>query len=328
MSRRSRANHSIVVANNDLGGARTTKVQRKKICKSFIEWCFANGYPFNSIADATLLMVQAYIKSLKEAGISVATMHNRVASIRRAMKALGNDPDVIGITANSVGLEPRDRRGTKEPIPDALLEIAIAKALELDEPGFAIALRLQRLLGHRGLESLMSIGDLEKYAIEARCQLVDTRISITKGTKGGRPRVTDVIHARAGETLQTIQEALVYMRTHGFLVEGGKSGLKSARSKYHRLAADVGLVGKYSPHSLRYAFAVEKITELRDQGFNRKETLSLVAKFLGHGESRNRYVSQVYGQTVVHTVPIEKRKTRLERAIKNVGKLLDGTIRA
>lgn len=327
MSRRSIANHTVVIANNRLGGAHTTKMQRKIICKDFIAWCFENGYIFNSIADATLEMVKAYIGSLKEGGISVATMHNRLASVRRAMRALGTDPDVAGITAKSVELESRDRRGTKEPIPSALLEIAIAKALELGEPGFAIALRLQRLLGHRGLESLMSVSELEKYALEASA-LVDAGIGITKGTKGGRPRVTDVIHARAGETLQTIQEALVYMRTHGYLVEGGKSGLKSARSKYHRLAADVGLVGKYSPHSLRYAFAVEKITEFRELGFNRKETLSLVAKYLGHGESRNRYVSQVYGRSVVHTVPIEKRKTRLERAIKNVGKLLDGTIRA
>lgn len=321
MSRRSIANHSVAIANNHLGGARATKTQRKITCKNFIAWCFANGFPLNSISEATLLVVQTYFKSLKETDISIATMHNRLASIRRAMKALGSDPDVAGITAKTVGLESRDRRGTKEPIPDDLLEIAIAKALELKEPGFAITCRLQRLLGHRGLEALMSISDLEKYAIEAS-QLVNSDLGITKGTKGGRPRITDVIHARANETLLTIQQALVHMRTHGFLIDGGKSGLKSARSKYHRLAADVGLVGKYSPHSLRYAFAVEKITELRDQGYNRKETLSLVAKFLGHGASRNRYVSQVYGRTVVHTVPVEKRKSRLERAIKNIDQLV------
>lgn len=321
MSRRSRANHSVVVANNQLGGAHATKMQRKIICKDFIAWCFTNGYPINALSEATLLMIQAYIKSLKEAGISVATMHNRLASIRRAMRALGEDPDVAGITAKTVGLESRDRSGVKEPIPDTLLEIAIAKALELNEPGFAIALRLQRLLGHRGLESLMSVSELEKYAIEAS-QLVSANMGITKGTKGGRPRITDVIHARANETLSTIQQALVHMRKHGFLVEGGKSGLKSARSKYHRLSAEVGLVGKYSPHSLRYAFACEKIAELRDLGYNRIEALSLVAKYLGHGASRNRYVSQIYGRSVVHSVPIEKRKSRLERAINKINLLM------
>lgn len=70
--------------------------------------------------------------------------------------------------------------------------------------------------------------------------------------------------------------------------------------KYHRLAREVGLVGKYAPHSLRYAYCVDKIIELRDAGCNRKEATSLAANFLGHGDGRGRYVSMVYGKTVVH----------------------------
>ena len=95
--------------------------------------------------------------------------------------------------------------------------------------------------------------------------------TVTSGTKGGRPRYTQAIQARAAETYDVIKEALVYMKQHRYLVAGGKDGLKTARSKYHTLAAKVGLIGKFSPHSLRYAYAVEKITELRDQGYNRQE---------------------------------------------------------
>jgi integrase len=237
------------------------------------------------------------------------------------MRALGRDPDVMCITAKTVGLEPRSRLGTKEPIPDDKLELAIAKAVALNELGFALALHLQRLLGLRGLESLMSVSALEKYALEAS-ELLNNGIRITKGTKGGRPRITDVIHARANETLKTIQKALVYMHAHGgYLIDGGKSGLKSARSKYHRLAKEIGLVGKFAPHSLRYAFATEKIAELRDLGYNRQEAMVLIAKYLGHGPSRARYISSVYGQTIVHTLPIELRKSRLKRAITNLEKL-------
>ena len=257
----------------------------------------------------------------------MATMHNRVASIRRSISALGKNPEKSGITAKGVGLEPRNRTGTKEPISDAQLQAAVNKAIELGENGFAIALRLQRLLGYRGLESLMAIIELEKFALEASV-ISQTDIAITSGTKGGRPRFTQLIHARADETILVIKEALIYMRQHGFLVSGGKSGLKTARSKYHFLAAKVGLTGKYSPHSLRYAYAVEKITELRDQGYNRKEALSLVANFLGHGASRSRYISSVYGKTVVHTVPIEKRKARIDRAIQNLDKLLTAPVEA
>lgn len=321
MSRKVQAIHSITVANSKLGGAKISKVQRKRTCKDFINWCFKKQYVFNSIAEVNVEIVRVYIEFLKDTEITISTQHNRLASIRVAMRALGRDPDILGITAKFVGLEPRSRLGTKLPIPDDLLEISIAKAVAMNELGFALALRLQRLLGLRGLESLMSISALEKSALEAS-EIVSNGIRIIKGTKGGRPRITDVIHARANETLKTIQAALVYMHAHGgYLIDGGKSGLKSARSKYHRLAKEVGLVGKFAPHSLRYAFATEKIAELRDLGYNRHEAMVLIAKYLGHGPSRARYISSVYGQTIIHTLPIEQRKSRLKRAISNLEKM-------
>lgn len=320
MSRKSIAINSVHIANRKLGGARVTKMQSKRICFAYIHFCFQHHYPINTMLDSTLESVQLYINHLQAQGISVATQHNHLSSIRRAISALGKNPNDLGITAKAIGLESRNRSGTKEPITDDHLQTAINKAIQMGEHGFAIALKLQRLLGYRGLESLMSIAELEKFALEASV-ITQTNIAITSGTKGGRPRFSQLIHARAAETMRVIQEALIYMRDHGFLVAGNKAGLKTARSKYHVLAAQVGLTGKHSPHSLRYAYAVEKITELRDQGYNRKEALSLVANFLGHGASRSRYISSVYCRSVVHTVPIEKRKSRLDRAIKNLKNL-------
>ncbi len=89
MSRKNIAKHSVILANSKLGGARITKLQRKRICLNFLEWCFANGHPFNSFAGVTKEMVDAYIQYLRNSGISVATLHNRLASIRGSMKALG-----------------------------------------------------------------------------------------------------------------------------------------------------------------------------------------------------------------------------------------------
>lgn len=320
MSRKVQAKHSVHVANSKLGGARSTKAQRKLIGDNFIDWCFGNNYVFNSIVDVTLEMLQAYFKSLQAEGVSTATQHNRLSAIRRAMKALRCDPNLRGITAKAVGIPPRSRSGTKMPMPDELFESILAKAAELNEPGFVIALRLQRLVGHRGLESMMCVLDLEKYALES----VDfLKVPVIRGTKGGRPRISVVIQNRSLETLETIHSALLYMREHGgYLIVCGNSGLKSALAKYHRLAKKVGLVGKYAPHSLRYAYCVDKLIELRDAGFNRKEAMAFAANFLGHGDSRARYVSMVYGKTVVHTLPVEKRKSRLDRAILNLDKLI------
>jgi integrase len=321
MSRKNQAKHSVVKANSKLGGAIITKVQRTHVCEQFVEWCFSHQYIFNSITDVSKVMVSDYMEQLKSDGISIATRHNRLASIRRAMQALGKNPDKVGIIAKELNLEPRDRRGTKEPLPDDLLLEMVKKAENLGEHGFAIALKLQRLLGHRGLESLMSISALEKFALEASV-IIQTKVAVISGTKGGRPRFTQLIHARSAETLQVIKEALIYIRQHGYLVSGNKTGLKSARAKYHYLAGRIGLVGKYSPHSLRYAYSVEKILELKNQGYNKKETFQLVAEFLGHGPSRSRYISSVYGKTVAHTVPAETRRSRINRAIKNLQDLL------
>jgi Integrase len=174
------------------------------------------------------------------------------------------------------------------------------------------------------MESLCSVRDLEVFGLEAERLIETGSVSVTRGTKGGRPRITQVIKSRAEETLMVIRDALLYSRDNGgYLIIGAKSDLRSAKSKYHRLVAEFGLKGRYTPHSLRYAYAIDKIIEMRDAGLNRKEAMSLVAQFLGHGDSRNRYISMVYGREVAHTLPPEKRKKRLDRAIDNLSNSIE-----
>ena len=322
MSRKSEARHSVVVANDKLGGAYATLTQRKAHCRNFVNWAFANGHIFNSLRDVTFESVKAFIKSRLEDGVSISTLHNRLSSIRRSMSALGADPAERNITSAALGLGSRDRRGTKEPVPDDVFLAALDKAQAAGHPGFVIMLKIERLLGHRGLEALMSIRDLEQCALEAS-EATKLWVPVSNGTKSGRYRETSVILARAEETLIAIREALVYAHAHkGFLLEGGKDGLKSARAKYHRLARDFGLVGKHSPHSLRYAYVVEKIIEMRDAGLNRQEAMSMAAMFLGHGARRARYISMVYGRSIVATLKTEKRRPRMRRAIEKLNELI------
>lgn len=325
MSRKVQAKHSITVANNKLGGARITRSQRRAICIEFVDWAFSNGFVFNTLRDVTVEAVMAFIGAQKAAGVSNATLHNRLASVRRSMLALGAHPDEIGITAQEIGLAPRKREGTKVPIPDDVYEGILERAYQIGEVGFAIAIKLERLLGLRGLEALMCIPDLERFALEAAEIVSIQDVSITRGTKGGRLRTTQVIAARARETLLTIREALSFARQNGgHLICGAIPGLKSARAKYHRVAAKVGLVGKCAPHSLRYAYAVELLLEMRDAGLNKKEALALLSKFLGHGAGRGRHITMVYGKTVVHTLKDERRKSRIGRAITSIESLVYG----
>ncbi len=328
MSRKILARRSVYVADSRLSGARATRAQRKTSSRNFVDWCFDNGYPINSIADATAEMVSGYIEFAKTdgAGCSIATLHNKLASIRKSMAALGGNPTENGISAKALNLPSRSRKGTKEPVTDLIFESAVAQAQQLGEVGFVIALKLERYLGLRGLEALMSVSAMQAFALEASQLLAGEiqPISIDKGTKGGRPRDTVVIQDYARETLRAIRDALDFAaKNGGVLVRGKVPGLKSARSRYHRIAARVGLTGVYSPHALRYRFCVDKIIEMHRAGLSRSEALTRAAAYLGHGPSRGRFISLVYGRSIVHILPVTRRRNNLKQAATEIQSLMD-----
>lgn len=331
MSRKSEARRSLWVAGNALGGGRATRAFRNAEGKRFIAWAFDTGQPINSLAEITPAMVKAYLTGPPAAAPSdaaaslsggakvgrpnsTATKHNKLSALRCCMRALKADPDQLGITVKQLGLGSRSRKGTKLPIPDELFFAAVRRAEDLGHLGFAVALRLERFLGLRGQEALMSIDVLKTYYKEAQAlvsQVLTPEFKIVAGTKGGRPRVIRAVQRFAREAIVAIGEAVAFAAANGnFLIHGPKADLKSARAYYHRLAREVGLVGVYSPHSLRYGYAVDKISEMRDAGFTRQEALQATAELLGHGPSRARYISAVYGRTVVHTFPKTKKNSR------------------
>ena len=109
MSMKSQAKRSIAAANHHLAGARSTQVQRRRVCLGFIEWCCQNGTPLVSIKQATLKLVKAYLTyrglpaygqpftaqfaadfhaSFGRKPLSTASLHNLLGSLRRAMSAL------------------------------------------------------------------------------------------------------------------------------------------------------------------------------------------------------------------------------------------------
>ena len=180
MSRKSQPARSLWMANNALSGAKSTQAFRKAEGRRFINWAFDNGYPISSLADTTPEMVKAYLADPTSvaseegtAGLddelnsgrsnSTGTKHNKLATLRRCMAALGTDPDALGITAKALDLEPRSRHGTKLPIPDELFFTALRQAEALGEKGFVFTLKLERFLGMRGLEALMSGKVLKQY---------------------------------------------------------------------------------------------------------------------------------------------------------------------
>lgn len=357
MSMKSEAVGTVTWANNRLGGAISTRKQRRSNCRSFIDWCFKNNRPLMSMRDARFDHVNGYFRSLglppdamvsgdefateffKLQGskpLSISTLHNLLGSIRRAIQALRGDPDALGITAKALGLPKKNRDGKKLPMTDDLFVRAVEATQAAGELGFALCLRIERYFGHRGLEALMSPNELKKYALEAHTSIRqnnylnerDTELELAAlgvrdGTKGGRYRQTVVIKKYARESLEVIRETMAFLTTHKFLVQGKTDGLKSARAKYCALAKRFALTGQYSPHSLRYRYAVDKLEEMRDAGVSKQDALVLCAAFLGHGPARGQLVSKVYGRTIVHTFPKTRKRRDFAAAQVEVSKLLD-----
>lgn len=357
MSMKSQAVRSIFRANNHLGGANATLKQRRSNCRGFVDWCFKNRTPLLSIKDATFEHVKGYfiylglppdnalsgdafaaefVRVNGSKPLSVSTLHNVLGSIRRAIQALNGDPDDLGISAKSLGLPQKSREGKKLPVTDDLFFRAVEAAKADGEVGFSLCLRIERYFGHRGLEALMSPNELKKYALEAAACMrlhgaqgpasdgVDLPpLTVRDGTKGGRLRRTVVILKYAKESLEIIQDTLAYLATHKFLIEGKAQGLKSARARYGALARRFGLVGQFSPHSLRYRYAVDKLEEMRDAGVSREEALILCAAFLGHGPTRGVLVSKVYGRTIIHTFAQTRQRRDFAAAQAELRKRLD-----
>lgn len=357
MSMKTEAIHSVYKANNHLGGAYSSQKQRKSNCRGFVDWCFKSNLPILSIKDATFDHVRAYLLELGLAPnqtqngvefeaqffaikgkkpLSISTLHNILSSIRRAMRALRRDPDDLGITALRLGLPQKSREGKKLPVTDMIFFDAINRANEAGEVGFALCLKIERYFGHRGLEAIMSPEELKKHALEAAksirlnvkfgsdaeaAQLPE--LTVRDGTKGGRLRQTVVIERYARESLEVIGEVMAFLSTNERLIEGKTKGLKSARAKYCALARKFGLTGQFSPHSLRYRYAVDKLCEMRDEGVSLEDALVLCAKFLGHGPTRGLFVRKVYGQSVVHTFSLTRQRRDFASAQAEIAAVLE-----
>ncbi|EFG2855871.1 hypothetical protein A1YY_00024 [Escherichia coli KTE144] len=111
------------------------------------------------------------------------------------------------------------------------------------------------------------------------------------GTKGGRPR--DTLIQDTGAVKQALDNAIaVAGLRNGRLIDA--ASLKQAMKYWRNQTLRMGLTDKYSPHSLRYAWAQDDIRRYLAQGFSEKEALAMVAMDLGHGDGRGRWVKQVY----------------------------------
>jgi len=273
------------------GGSYKTVHDRINILTRFCEYLKTINVRIQEPKQFKTRHIQSYIQHRLEQGISKRTLQNEMAAFRQVLRQSGRMKlaDSPLLTNKALGIDKTCRDGTKSAIPDALYQQILSAAREKDE-GLAAVLQLARALGLRSEEAVQSVQSLETWLKDL--EKGEKKLTVIFGTKGGRDRETLILDREA------VRQALVFAiqvasQRKGRLID--KRNLKQAMNHWGHQTRALGLTGKYSPHSLRYAWARDTMKYYMEQeGKSRKEALALTAISLGHGDRRGRYVKQVY----------------------------------
>ena len=271
------------------GGSVKTKRDRIQTMQRFHAFLRGNNIQIRHVGEIKARYIEAYIAERRE-HVGVGTLQNEMAHMRVTLEKAGKTKLAAHerLTNKALGASGRSREGTKTACPDDKYRAALAIVSSRD-PGVAAAMQLQRVFGLRAQEAVRSVKSLKTW----ERQLADGRrtISVTYGTKGGRPRETLVLDRR--QAIKTVRDALnIAKERGGKLID--KPDLKSALYRYTDMTRRAGLTGEHSNHSLRYAWARDCMRALESDGLSREEALAQTSQYLGHGEGRGRWLKSVY----------------------------------
>ncbi|MBG2990013.1 integrase domain-containing protein, partial [Proteus mirabilis] len=190
----------------------------------------------------------------------------------------------------ALGLSNASRDGTKVAISEERYLTAFYHA-EKQDMGVAMTMQIARYFGLRTEEAIQSAKSLKTW--QRALNSGEKSVRIVFGTKGGRPRDTTIIDRE--KMLYAVNQALsLASQLNGKLID--KPDLKSAIDRYRNVVRNAGLTGKYAPHSLRYAWAVNAMDYHKNHGMSDDEAKAMVSMDLGHGDGRGRYIERVYNK--------------------------------
>lgn len=238
----------------------------------------------------TSKQLMQFVAYRQDGGISARSIQNEVSHIRRALVGAGRDIGDVKDPKNYFSSErlkvPKgSRTGGKPPAPENALA-----SLKTERADVRAAFDLQAALGLRmseAIESASSLADWAKELKEASEFGRGAFLSVTEGTKGGRPRYVLV----RAENLDAVRGAVTRANAlvkGKYLVES--ASLESAR----RLLARACLNAGFQSHGLRRDWAVRQFLAYRADGKPEKEALRLLSRDLGHGDGRGRWVWNNY----------------------------------
>lgn len=274
------------------GGSFKTVDDRIHIVQRFSRHLRELNIQIQRVEQIKVRHIECYIQARLAQQIGKRTLQNEMSALRKVLQQAGRRQVVehSRLTNKALGLAGASRNGTNRAITPEYYQQVLAAAREKDA-GLAATLELARLMGLRSQEAVQCCQSLKtwKKALERG----ETRLTVVFGTKGHRPRKTEVQDTVAVK--KALENALtVAKERNGRLID--RPNLQKAMNYWRGEIASAGLTGTYTPHSLRYAWTQDAMRYHQAQGFSDKEVLALTAMDLGHGDGRGRYVVQVYGR--------------------------------
>lgn len=278
----------IIEAARQAAGSFKTVAARAQMASQLADYLQNKNIQIRHLSDLKEKHVRGWIQESLANGVSKRSCQNRLTAVRGCLKAVGLTRKAAELQTSKFGVEKASRDGSRTAISRESYEKHLAN---VKDAGVASVLMLQRELGLRQREGIMAqLDTLKRWEREL---LHDGVIRVLAGTKGGRPRQTIVTDPKAA--LRAIWHAKAHAERHGGrLIDA--PGLKQAVDRFNNSARGAGFVGVESPHSLRYAFARDRIEQCLALGLSRREALQLVSQDLGHGDGRGRWVDQVYSR--------------------------------
>lgn len=277
------------------GGSAKTKSDRiKNVCR-FGDFMREQGINIEKIDQIKIKHIESYVAARIANNIGKRTITNEMSAIRKILIANGRVEFVNNskIRNEGLGLAGASRKGTKYPISDELYKSVLSKALEYDV-GFAAGIMLSRHIGLRAEEIVQSNKSIKTW--KKKLDDGEAHLRVIYGTKGNRPR--DVTTHNRIEVTKAVDFAISVIKSrHGKLID--KDDLKQAMTYFHNTARTIGLIGKYSVHSLRYAFAEDATRNYLHLGYSQREAFTQTSLDLGHGDGRGRWVKSVYNLSLV-----------------------------
>ncbi|WP_338884603.1 integrase domain-containing protein [Xenorhabdus sp. TH1] len=274
------------------GGSHKTCHDRTRIAGRLGALLLSLNIQVKSLGHLKAKHVEHYVDARLSQGIAKRTVQNEMSALRNIFRMAGRKKLETSprLSNKALGLNGASRAGTKQAIPDATFQVVYQKALERDA-GFAVTLKLARLMGLRSQEAVQCSASLKSW--RKQLEQPEPKLHVVFGTKGGRPRQTRVLDVAAVK--EAVEQAIAIAEQRGGrLID--KPDLKQAMNYWRTHTTRIGLKGCHSPHSLRYAWAQDALAFYQQNGFSRQEARALVSMDLGHGDGRGRYVERVYSQ--------------------------------